>query len=751
MSRKILLIFLISCLFPVFVAEARQAEDTLIEQAKDGDVDAMLSLGRKYYYGENTEKDYAEAFKWFTKAAREKSPVGRTWAGYLYEKGQGVEQDEAKGVSFYEKAARQDYPLAQRNLAVMYETGRGTEQDMEKAVEWYKKAAGNGDVASQKALGKIYMFRENASKKDLEEAMAWFRKAADNGDSYSRAVMGQACRQASYPYARDYAVAKSWLELSAGQGDSLGLYFLAQLYSSGEGVSEDEEKALSLEKEAVPGLKELAAVKDPYAMYALGDLYLEGEAVKKDIPSGLTLLEDAAEKGSVFAQYRLGEYYAVLDKGEKTDREPDYKKGLKWCRKAAVRSYAPAERAIGYMYFHGYGLKKNYKEAVEWTRRAAEKGDGNAQSNLGYFYANGNGVRKDLKRSIEWYKKGVESGSGLAMGNLGYAYSVGQGVQKDEKKAVELYYRAAKKGQGFAFYNLGIMYRYGNAVPENKAKAAGLYYLGAEARTKLALKNLPDLDEKTGLFVLSAIKWRDKHSLNYNRETERTVNEAVKAYDAGMIDISRNLFEEALASDARALYLDGMWYNFYEKRLPMSWTGEYLMEVPDEEKDEPAFLCDYAHCANLAGQPVLALKAVRKLEKLLAEGGVEADKEYLVKHFAAIAESNALVQMGREKEAYNTLFEAGKIEKNGENFFNYIEHWAKPLLKDKKKLSYVTGLEKEWTSKFSLPVSSDFHDIETGKIIKGTGEAPAFELEESSGASVPGTGEKTGEGIVILE
>ena len=64
----------------------------------------------------------------------------------MYEQGHGVPQDYAEAVKWYRKAADQGDAFAQYNLGVMYDNGEGVPQDQAEAVKWYRKAAEQGDA-----------------------------------------------------------------------------------------------------------------------------------------------------------------------------------------------------------------------------------------------------------------------------------------------------------------------------------------------------------------------------------------------------------------------------------------------------------------------------------------------------------------------------------------------------------------------------------------------------------------------------
>jgi TPR repeat protein len=743
-------LILFCVLFTAFhgILAAQSELEILTEKARDGDIASMLSLGRMYYKGEEAGKDPEKAFRWFRKAARKDDPEAQTWVGFMYERGLGTRQNERRAFSYYEKAADQGYVTAQRNLAVLYETGFGVDKDPEKALRWYREAAGNGDVVSAKTLGKRYL-EGTGVKKDVQEAMKWYLIAAEKGDAYSEAVYGHFCGQDSYPFTQNYGYARAWLERSAGRSHPLGLFFLGRMYERGEGIEEDADKATELMKKAVPGLKQLSSEGDNLAQYALGVIYVKGEAADRDIDKGLKLLKRSAEKGNVFARYTLGKLYYDDEYGI----EKDLERSFEWHMAAAGRGYAPAEKTVGYMYGSGKGIKKNYKKMLEFTRRAAEKGHARAQSNLGFYYMQGKGVKKDQEKAVEWYRRSAEQNSGIGMSNLGYCYVAGQGVEKDMDKAIDLYRRAVAEGNRLALYNLGLQYKKGEGVPQNKAKTVEYYHISLLKGREAVRDNLEELDSKTGLYIPVVIKVDDEEAVLSKEKVENDAHEAVKAYAAGLADISRDLYDKALSRGPLALYGDHMWYNFHQNKVPMSWVSEYLLALYPEKEEDIAFWCEYAHCANLAGQPALALKAVRNIRGLI--GTLQkTDHKDLFRRFASITESNALMQMGKSEQAYNILFEAGRFDQNKEEFTNYISHWARPLLKDRKKLSFVTGVKEDgWTGKFSLPVSQDFHDIETGKLIKGIGAAP--EIDPGSGkkaksekADAGGAGEPK---VTILE
>ena len=142
---------------------------------------AQYNLGYMYHNGQGVPQDYAEAVKWYRKAAdqgyrrravqprlhvrqRPRRAAGLRRGGEVVSQGgrpgrcpgavqprrtctsngQGVPQDYAEAVKWYRKAADQGYAAAQTNLGLMYAHGQGVPQDYVEAVKWYRKAADQG-------------------------------------------------------------------------------------------------------------------------------------------------------------------------------------------------------------------------------------------------------------------------------------------------------------------------------------------------------------------------------------------------------------------------------------------------------------------------------------------------------------------------------------------------------------------------------------------------------------------------------
>ena len=175
-------------------AEFRQT----LREAKKGDARAQNSLGSIYERGRGVAKDYAEAVKWYRKAAEKDHAIAQHNLGIMYANGRGVAQDYAEAVKWFRKAAEQDYANAQSNLGLMYENGQGVAKNYAEAVKWFRKAAEQDYAIAQYNLGVFHntIARDEAIGQSLglwddtggrvaqgyAEAYFWFNLAARNGD-----------------------------------------------------------------------------------------------------------------------------------------------------------------------------------------------------------------------------------------------------------------------------------------------------------------------------------------------------------------------------------------------------------------------------------------------------------------------------------------------------------------------------------------------------------------------------------------
>jgi TPR repeat protein len=223
--------------------------------AEQGDAEAQGSLGYAYHRGNGVPRDYAEAVKWFSKAAeqgdfdaremlllefpqdyaeaatkwrREAAEQGYAEAQYIlataYRTGSGVLQDYAEAAKWFRKAAEQGHADAQYNLANAYYYGQGLPEDYAEAAKWFRKAAEQGHAEAQECVG-FLCYQGQGVPQDYVEAAKWYRKAAQQGHVNAQHNLGVLCYDAQGT-PQDYVQAHMWMDLAAyaSTGDDRNKY-----------------------------------------------------------------------------------------------------------------------------------------------------------------------------------------------------------------------------------------------------------------------------------------------------------------------------------------------------------------------------------------------------------------------------------------------------------------------------------------------------------------------------------------------
>lgn len=223
-----------------FSKQKEETQENFLERvtrmADEGNIDACLTLGYMYLYGEN-----------------------------------GVKQDEEKAFSYYSMAASQGDNIAINNLGSLYYSGIGTQKNIVKAIEMFDKSAqlGNGEAAINLAF--IYLTSvPNASDKKIVDLL---KQAAQTGNITATYMMG-------YAYYRGYVVSKDFhkaFELfnQAAVSYDEAQYELAQRYINAEGTPRNYGNAVKF-------LKQAALQGHVKSMNELGNILAEGTAYQKN-------------------------------------------------------------------------------------------------------------------------------------------------------------------------------------------------------------------------------------------------------------------------------------------------------------------------------------------------------------------------------------------------------------------------------------------------------------------------------------
>jgi len=118
--------------------------------------------------------DYKTAYQLIKPEAEKGGAVAQFILGFMYDEGQGIPQDYAEAAKWYRRAAKQGNKAAQHNLGLM---------DHAETAKWYRRAAEPGGVAAGSNLGLA---------DDHAGTAKWYRRSAEPGDAAAGSNLGLA-------------------------------------------------------------------------------------------------------------------------------------------------------------------------------------------------------------------------------------------------------------------------------------------------------------------------------------------------------------------------------------------------------------------------------------------------------------------------------------------------------------------------------------------------------------------------------
>lgn len=142
----------------------------------------------------------------------------------------------------------------------------------------------------------------------------------------------------------------------ASQGNASAQYNLGVMYYKGDGIPQNQSKAIEWFQRAA----------------AQGHIKAESNLKVMSTNAAVEILRKAANQGDQRAQYSLGLIYQT---GESVHQ--DSAKAIDWYTKAANQGNAEAQAMLGGMYYEGEGVPQNVTIAKEWFSKSCDNGDQN--------------------------------------------------------------------------------------------------------------------------------------------------------------------------------------------------------------------------------------------------------------------------------------------------------------------------------------------------------------------------------------
>jgi len=234
---------------PVCATDEYESEGfKLVQAAEAGDAEAQFKLGVIYH----RNKAYAEACKWWGKAALQNHANAQIMLGIAYHNGEGVPQNYVNAIDLYRLAERsgneKTKAVARYQLSIMYLKGEGVGKDVFESVRLLKLALDGGisepDAKMRMALH--YRHGYGLAKSDTE-AFRWFLKAAQQGHPAAQYEVGQ-CYKNGIGVRANKKETEAWLSKAAQQGHIAATFTTpvnAQSFKKGQVIESRDEISCS--------------------------------------------------------------------------------------------------------------------------------------------------------------------------------------------------------------------------------------------------------------------------------------------------------------------------------------------------------------------------------------------------------------------------------------------------------------------------------------------------------------------------
>ncbi|MYZ50189.1 tetratricopeptide repeat protein [Propylenella binzhouense] len=214
----------------------------------------------------------------------------------------------------------------------------------------------------------------------------------------------------------DTAEAIEALNYAASKGHAASLWKLGRMYATGDGVTEDDRKAL----EIFSRIANDYADGNPHgsdAPYVADAFVTLGRYFRAGIPGGIVADLARARRyyayaasyfGDSEAQYQLATMYLAGEGGEKSERQ-----AARWFKLAARKGHVGAQAELGRLLYDGVGVERNPVRGLMWLSIAqiSSKGDATIQAwHEAAFSAAAEGDRRAaLALAEDWLKRRTAS------------------------------------------------------------------------------------------------------------------------------------------------------------------------------------------------------------------------------------------------------------------------------------------------------------------------------------------------------
>lgn len=167
----------------------------------------------------------------------------------------------------------------------------------------------------------------------------------------------------------DFNKARKYFERASDDNNIVADWYLGHMYRLGRGVPRDDAKAFSYYGRVADAFdseegdqNRLRIMVD--ALVRVADFYRTGSkeaGVNQNFDRANRIYRLAATYGHPASQYALG---VMALRGQGMRKQPE--QGLRWLLAAAKKRYAPAEAALGDLYWKGEVVRRDRTRAIMW-------------------------------------------------------------------------------------------------------------------------------------------------------------------------------------------------------------------------------------------------------------------------------------------------------------------------------------------------------------------------------------------------
>lgn len=244
------------------ISWAQTIDEALYEKGMDGDLDAMVTIGKLY----SDQRKDEDAQIWLKRAALQNHPEAQYLMAIQFRF-----NDEEAYETWLEKSVAQNYAPAQVEMAEHYFDQR-TEDDDKRGLAILEAAVAQKEGKGLMVLGQTYILGLHGTKADPIKGIEYLKQSSDQGFMGAYYYLGQYYMSSSS--AQNYAEALQWFQRILNEADEgsylyrLTIIEIAHMHILGLGMPKDIDKAKAM-------LKPVMSRYMPTSLYNMGLIYSE--------------------------------------------------------------------------------------------------------------------------------------------------------------------------------------------------------------------------------------------------------------------------------------------------------------------------------------------------------------------------------------------------------------------------------------------------------------------------------------------